>query len=79
MRIGFFCTGGHTELGGRTLAAGDAELAAIDAFLWKISSIEWVRAFPAREKPGPKYKPGAAPASLKDPKDGGVTDAGGSR
>jgi hypothetical protein len=74
IRVGFFCTGGHTELGSRFIPPDEVELAAIDAFLRKISGdIDWRRAFPAREKPGPKYKPGGARASFKDPKDGGVT------
>lgn len=74
IRVGYFCTGGHTELGARALPAGDLELAAIDAFLQKISAdIVWTRAFPAREKPGPKHIPGSAPVSFKDPGDGGVT------
>lgn len=74
IRVGFFCTGGHTELGARFLPLGDRELAAIEVFLGKISAgIDWVRAFPAREKPGPK--PGRALTSFKDEKDGGVTGA----
>jgi hypothetical protein len=74
IRVGHFCTGGHTELGARALPSGDLQLAAIDAFLRKISpDILWTRAFPAREKPGPKHKPGSAPVSFKDPRDGGVT------
>ncbi|MRG94243.1 hypothetical protein [Polyangium spumosum] len=74
IRIGYFCTGGQTELGARTLESGVRELTAIDAFLRKISpEIAWERAFPAREKPGPKHKPGSAPASFKHPSASGVT------
>lgn len=74
IRAGYFCTGGHTELGARALAVGGHEVAAIHAFLSKISpSIAFRRAFPAVEKPGPK--PGRARTSFKDPTDGGVTGA----
>lgn len=78
MRVGYFCSGGHTELGARMLATGEREIAAIDAFLRKIDSehIIFERLFPAREKPGPKHKPGQPPASLKDQAAGGVTGYG---
>jgi Domain of unknown function (DUF4276) len=70
IRVGFFCSGGDTELGARGF-----EPAAIDAFLRKIGAdIAWVRAFPAFEKPGPKL--GRARTSLKDSRDGGITGSG---
>jgi hypothetical protein len=74
IRIGYFCSAGHTELGARALPTGGVEPAAIGAFLSKISAgIEWTRAYPAVEKPGPK--PGRARTSFKEPTDGGVTGA----
>jgi hypothetical protein len=78
MRVGYFCSGGHTELGARMLQTGEREIAAIDAFLRKIDSrhLTFERLFPAREKPGPKHKPGRPPASLKDPSAGGITGQG---
>jgi hypothetical protein len=45
IRVGYFCTAGHTEAGG------------IDRFLKRIDSgedVDWVRCFPAIRKPGPK-------------------------
>lgn len=78
MRVGYVCSGGHTELGARMLASGERELAAIDAFLRKIEPglISFERLFPAHQKPGPKHKPGHPPASLKDENAGGVTGNG---
>lgn len=78
MRVGYFCSGGHTELGARMRETGEREIAAIDAFLRKIDSdhLTFERLFPAREKPGPKHKPGRPPASLKDQAAGGITGQG---
>jgi hypothetical protein len=45
IRIGYFCTAGHTEAGG------------IDRFLRRIdegTDVRWERCFPAVQKPGPK-------------------------
>jgi len=47
MEIAYFCSDGYTELG------------AIQNFLEKItssSSVSWIRAFPAKLKPGPKLR-----------------------
>lgn len=78
MRVGYFCSGGHTELGARMLATGEREISAIDAFLRKIypERIVFERLFPARQKPGPKHKPGQPPASFKDQGAGGITGHG---
>lgn len=50
IRVGYFCTAGHTEVGG------------IDRFLNRIASepeVRWERCFPAVRKPAPKIgKPG---------------------
>jgi hypothetical protein len=45
IRVGYFCTAGHTEVGG------------IQEFLGRIDAgadVEWERCFPAVQKPGPK-------------------------
>jgi hypothetical protein len=59
IRVGCFYSGGYTETGG------------IDQFLKNLrSDIEWVRCFPAHDKPAPKLK-----KHLREPakKHGGVT------
>jgi hypothetical protein len=59
VRIGWFATGGHTEVGG------------LQRFLERIDDgPRWVRCFPAVQKPGPKLGR-AAPA----PSDEGITGA----
>lgn len=69
--VGYFCSGGHTELGAASSNA-PYEPAAIDAFLRKIDErIEWRRMFPARRKPGPKL----GRVSFRNPADGGITGA----
>lgn len=70
VKIGFFCSGGHTELGARSSVYDPRPLAAVDAVVRKIDPrLEWVRLFPARTKPGPKL----GRVSLRDDSDGGVT------
>lgn len=70
--VGYFCSGGHTELGATSNSPAPYEPAAIDAFLRKIDPrITWIRQFPARRKPGPKL----GRVSFRDQADGGVTGA----